>query len=107
MFSDYFLEVDGDFTLEIEGGFMVYTFPSEEECYIKRVYVAPEKRKSGLGRYMLEKLEYIAKQHGAKFVTGSVRPSSKTATESLQAQFACGFKLFASGQDAIFTKKEL
>jgi GNAT superfamily N-acetyltransferase len=108
LYAEYIKEREGKHIIENEHGFMTYVkIPSSHEVYIEDVYIVPEKRKEGLGRTFLERVEQQAKAEGYKYVTGSVKPSAKGSTASLQALLSVGFKLLSSKDDAIFFVKEL
>lgn len=106
MWAEYFREKDGKECVETTQGFMLYSFKGEE-CYIEHVYVVPEARKEGHGKFLLSVVEARARKNGCKYLTGSIRPSARGSTESALAQMACGFKILSAHQDAIYLVKNL
>lgn len=106
LYADYIKEREGRSILESKEGFMTYEIKGQE-CYIADVYIRPEFRKSGVASGFASQIEDIARKQGCKFLTGSVTPSLKGATESIIAQLKFGFKLHSSHEDFIILKKEI
>lgn len=106
LYGEYVKEREGKQILESEKGFMTYKIQGQE-CYIADVYIRPEYRMSGVASEFANKIQKIAKNQGCKFLTGSVTPSLKGATESIIAQLKFGFKLHSSHEDFIILKKEI
>jgi GNAT superfamily N-acetyltransferase len=91
----------------VEGvGFATYHL-NDEECYIEDIYVVPEKRKAGEASALANYISQIAKENGAKYLTGTVIPSSLTATNTTKAMFAYGFKVHSSSENKIVFMKEI
>lgn len=49
------------------------------ECYIDRVFCAPEARRQGVAQSLMEQLDTWARAHGASFITLEVRQSNTPA----------------------------
>lgn len=49
------------------------------ECYIDRVFCAPETRRQGVAQALMQRLDAWAQMHGAQFITLEVRRSNAPA----------------------------
>jgi GNAT superfamily N-acetyltransferase len=108
LYADYLNERLGKKLIETKHGFAVYQiFHTSGECYFEDVYIEPESRGKGYAREFLNEIHRIAKNEGCEFITGSVRPSANGSTDSLKVLLAGGFRLYSSGVDAIFFRKEI
>ncbi len=105
LYADYNKEREDFETIEVEHAFIDYKIFGEE-CYVRNVYVTPEKRKTGLVYEMYAKVEDIARKSGCKFMTGTVVPSAKGSTRSLKVLIDGGAQLLRSENNLIvFTKR--
>jgi GNAT superfamily N-acetyltransferase len=106
LYGQYILEREGKQIIERPEGFATY-FYTNDMCYVENVYVAPEFRRTKIGRELLEKAASEAKLRGIKKLLVTVRPSANGSTTSLKAVTACGFTLQSAANDAIFFVKEI
>lgn len=106
LYSEYIKEREGIETVESDRGFATFLF-QDKECYIKDIYVRPEYRKTDEASTMANIIAEVAKRQGCKYLTGSVAPNTKGATESMKVLLAYGFKLAKSTPELIWFFKEL
>jgi len=93
MLADYFWEREGKFCLVREDeGFAKYSI-NGDECYIEDIYVVPEKRKTGIASQMADEIAASAKDHGCKYLVGSVAPEARGSTESMKVLLAYGMRI--------------
>jgi GNAT superfamily N-acetyltransferase len=102
----YVKEREGFDTLETIDGFAEYKL-FKDECYLRDIYVVPDKRKSDVATQLADRVSHIAKAHGCKFLTGSVSPQANGATESLKVLLAYGFKLRSASPELIIFSKDI
>lgn len=101
------LEREGIFTFQIpDKGRAEYSIHGDE-CYISMIYVVPEERQNGVASFMADEIEKIAKEKGCLFLTGSVVPSLKGATESALAMIKAGFDIHSSRDNFIVFKRRI
>lgn len=106
LYGQYIKERADKEIIEDERGFATYLF-MDDGCYIEDIFVRKEYRSKGIAKEMLDKISIIAKEKGCKKIIGTVVPSYKSSTYSLQAAFSYGFKLDSSRQNLIVYVKEL
>lgn len=108
LYGEYLKEKSTDEIIEMEHGFATYRLLNENKSvYIVDLYVQPEFRKMGIASKMADAIVDICKIKGAKELIGTVIPSAKNSTESMQVLFAYGLKLFASNPDMIYLRKDI
>ena len=108
LYSEYIKERTHDHILEAENGFATYRYLNDHKTlYIIDIYVRPEVRKLGYAKSMADEIVEISKCLGVKEVIGSVVPSAKGSTASVQVLIAYGMKLQSSSQDFIVFSKEV
>jgi GNAT superfamily N-acetyltransferase len=100
LYAAYLEEREGAHVYETERGMVTYSF-SGPECYIKEIYVLPEYRKDGQASRMADHVVALAKEHGCTYVTGSVCPRAKSATESLRVLLGYGMRLHSISPDGL------
>lgn len=106
MYTDYIKEREGLEVLETESGFIAYKIGGKE-CYIKDIYVLPEKRQSRVASDMADLVTSRAKEQGCEFLTGSVCPSANQAHRSLLVLLGYGMKLLKAEKDMIYFVKRI
>lgn len=107
LYADYLRERTNDEILESDQGFATYRFTDDKTVYIVDIYVVPVDRDRGLASDIADSIVGIAKQRGCTRLLGSVVPSTKGSTTSLQVLLGYGMKLESSGQDFILFSKEI
>lgn len=105
-YGQYLKERENFEIIEDERGFATYIILGEE-CYLRDIWIAPEFRKSGVGRSFCDEVEKIAKANGCKYLTGTVVPNTKGATGNMVAVIKCGFKIHSSTHEKIVLIKEI
>jgi ribosomal protein S18 acetylase RimI-like enzyme len=100
------LETRNVHTLEWPDGYATYMFQGDE-CYIEDIYVKPKIRQTALASEMADAIKFLAKEHGCKFLTGSVNGRHNDPTTSARVLLGYGFKIDRILQDAIIFKMEL
>lgn len=106
MWQAYLKEREGMDVLETEHGFLSYKI-TNDECYIKDIYVAEAHRKSGMASAMADKVAEVAKGKGCKWLTGSVSPPAEESHASLLVLIAYGMKLIKSDKDIVYLAKRI
>ncbi len=104
--KEYVEERLGKHMIESEKGFVIYSF-TEDSVYISDVHISKEHRRSGEASRFGDIVTEIAKCKGYKKILGSVQPSTKGSSESMQMLLAYGFKLDSSTNDFILLKKDV
>ncbi len=109
LYSEYIKDREGYQTIEYpDVGFATFRFNDEmKECYIRDIYVRTEHRRSRVAEKMADQISDLAKERGCKILTGSIIPSMRGSTESLQGLLWYGFKLHGCSNDYIVLVKEL
>lgn len=106
MMAKYYEEREGFSTYETDKGFATFKIRGDE-CYIKDIFIMPEHRRSGHAFEIGNEITKIAKENKCTALTGSVVPSLKGSTESMQALIKFGFKLNHCTNDFIVLVKEI
>jgi GNAT superfamily N-acetyltransferase len=106
MYAKYLLDGEGAEVCTFEHGFMILK-TMQNLLYIETIYVAPEMRKSGYGRQMLQMVEQRAIREQRSGILGSCSPNREGSTVSMKAMFACGFNLHSCDKDIIYLLKPL
>ncbi len=107
-YSDYLRERTNDEVVETDYGFATYRYVEEgKSVYIVDIYVTPEARKEGHAAEMADQIAKIAKEKGCTSMIGTVQPSTKGSTTSLQVLLGYGMRLQSASQDAIIMRKDL
>jgi GNAT superfamily N-acetyltransferase len=107
LYADYILERENKLIVEDHRGFAVYSFVSEDQCYIQDIYVHPTYREYGIASSFANQIAQMAKERGCTKLLGSVCPEAKNSTESMQVLLAYGFKLASCKDNFILFIKEL
>lgn len=106
LYAQYIKEREDFEIIEDEFGFASYKFFGPE-CYIRDIYVVPEKRKTSVGTSYMEKITALAKEAGCTHLTGTVFPSANGSSESMAAILRGGFKIHSSTSEKIILTKEI
>jgi GNAT superfamily N-acetyltransferase len=106
LYARYVLEREGMEIIETDISFVTYYFV-EKECYIKDVFVHPDHRKTGEATRLGDEITKIAKLKGCTKLYGTICPSAKGSTESIQFLLSYGFKLDSSVANFIALVKEI
>jgi len=107
LFSQYIQERTNKFVLEYETGFGVYSYPNSTTVYLEDIYVMPEYRKNGIASIIANDIATLAKDKGCNKMIGSVVPSAKNSTSSLQVLLSYGMHLDSATNDYILFSKDL
>lgn len=108
MYADYLRERTNDEIIEKDTGFATYRIiPDSKSVYIIDIFVLPAHRKSKVGSAIADEIVSIAKSKGCTKLLGSVVPSSKGSTASIDTLRGYGMTLASSGVDFIFFEKEI
>lgn len=106
MWADYKRESLGLTVLSTEYGFAAYVL-APECLFIDEFYVVPERRKLGLGKYLLNDLCTVAHNAGLRYIRSTVSLASLTASSSLSAQLAVGFQAIKAENGSILLQLEV
>lgn len=107
LYSDYLLERTQDYIIETDKGFATYRYVNINTVYIIDLYVCPEFRKQRVASDLSAIIMRLAKERGCTKMVGSVVPSNKGSTESVQVLLAHGMKLQSCTNDFILFEKEI
>lgn len=102
----YIKEREGHEVIEDDYGFIEYKlappFAAIEGCYIM-----PERRKSGLGRELMERVVRLAREEHCTLLVCEVNLEYLNATDSLKACLGVGFKLQSAQNNRIIMMKDI
>jgi len=108
MYGDYLKEKTSDQILESEDGFATFRYLNDgKTVYIVDLYVKPALRQKEYASSMADLIVDIAKAKGAIELLGTVVPSSKNSTISLQVLIGYGMTLSSSTNDLIVFRKDI
>ena len=108
LYGDYIREHHGDGIVEDNYGFATYRFLNEgKTIYLVDIYVHPDFRKTLLGKEMAEKVIAIGRESGATEFLGTVVPSARNSTESLQILLKFGMQLKSASDNLIVFRKDI
>lgn len=97
MWVDYIRECGILEIIEEDYGWVTFHGEPAGFVFINDMYVVPEKRDSGYGKKLLERVFAWALERGYTWVTTTVHTSNKNATVAVAAALACGFYITPSG----------
>ena len=107
LYGDYLKERTNDHIIETEVFFATYRFLNEKQCYIIDIYVQPGWRGEHVATEAANRIAHIAKERGCTELLGTVVPSAKNSTASVQVLINYGMTLLSASNDLIIFKKEL
>lgn len=107
LYARYLKERTNDLIIETEQGFGTYRYVDERTVYIVDIYVIPHARKLRVATEIADKIVEEAKYMGRSRLIGSVVPSCKGSTESLQVLLGYGMRLDSCAADFILFSKEI
>lgn len=107
LYSDYFKERENKEVLETENGFAIYKIFNNGECYLQDIYVVPDKRQTGLGTEMADKIVEIAKKQGCHTLIGSVCIDANEASKSMKVLLAYNMNVSQIAGNMIFFRKNI
>lgn len=105
-FTCYLKEREGKDVLSTDDGFVVYRV-RDEICEICEMYVIPEKRKTGVGSALCDRVAGFAAEIGCENLVCSVVPSTNGSTQSMKAILAYGFTLWQASPDRVWFCKKI
>lgn len=105
MWAQYFKEREGFETIENDKGCLTYRI-SGDECYIKDIFVLKEHRRSNVATELADECSKIARDSNCKFLSGTIVPSTRGATDSMMGLVAYGFEIRSAQVDLIILVKE-
>ncbi len=107
-YADYLRERTSDSIIETKEGFASYRYMNEgKSVYIIDIYIVPDARKLGVGSKIAEEIMEEAKKKGCVDLIGTVVPSNKNSTASIDVLRAFGMELQSAGPDLIVFRKAL
>lgn len=107
LYAKYLVERTNDLIIENEEGFATYRYINENQVYIVDIYVVPEARKKKLASAMADFIANEAKNKGCKEMIGTVVPSAKNSTASIQVLLGYGMSLHSATDNVVVFRKEL
>ncbi len=107
-YADYLTERTNDQIIEGAHGFVTYRYINEgKTVYIIDIYTDPKERRTGYGTTLADQVIVEAKEKGCTELLGTVVPSTKNSTSSLQALLAYDMKLYRSSDDLVIFRKDI
>ena len=111
LYSQYLTERTNDEIIETGGGFATFRFITNEhgdkDVYIIDIFVVPEHRRKGLAAALADQVVACAKERGCKRVIGTVVPSTKGSTASINVLIGYGMTLHSAANDLIVFFKDI
>jgi len=108
LYAQYLRERSFDHIVETDKGFASYRYVKDgKSVYIVDIYVVPEARKEGVAAAMADTIVEEARKKGCTELLGSVCPSAKGSTTSLQVLLGYGMSLQSASNDFIVFSKEI
>lgn len=107
-YADYLKEKTVDSIIETDYGFATYRYINEgRSVYIIDLYIVPEERKNGRASALAEMICKEAKAKGCIDLMGSVIPSNKGSSASVDVLRSFGMDLQSASQDFIAFRKAI
>ncbi len=107
-YADYLKEKTADMIVETEQGFATYRYINEgKTVYIVDIYVIPEARGKHVASDLALKICDEAKSAGCMDLLGTVVPSNKNSTASVDVLRSFGMDLQSASNDLIVFRKVL
>lgn len=106
LFSEYLRERTEIEMIENDYGFITFSIEGDN-CYIRDLYIVPAERKNHWATDLANRVRDIALSRKCKYLTGSVCPQAKNATDSLKVLLAYGMRLDSAANNLIIFKKEI
>lgn len=108
LYSQYLLERTDDRIIETVHGFVTYRYlEDEKKVYITDIFVESNSRKNGLAAHLADLVVKEAKEKDCKELIGSVVPSLKNSTISMQVLLGYGMSLQSASHDFVIFKKDI
>lgn len=108
LYADYVKERTDDHILEGTNGFATYRYLSDgKTVYIIDIYTAPGGRQMGMAAALADLICQEARAKGCTELLGTVVPSTKGSTTSIQVLIGYGMKLKGSSDNLIVFRKDL
>jgi len=106
LYKEYLEEIEGAEVLELEDGFIAYSF-KDFECFIHEVYVRKSARQTNCFRTLGDVVLNMAKERNCSAIKCEVWTDNKNPTLSLKAVLSFGFKVAKATENRIHLVKEL
>ena len=106
LYAEYLQEMEGADVLELENGFIAYSF-SNGECFIHDIFVRKSARNTNCFRRLGDTVLELAKERKCKSIKCEVWTDSRNPTLSLHAVLSYGFKVVKATENRIHLVKEL
>ncbi len=107
LYADYLQERTDDRIIEYDYGFASYRYLNAEQVYIIDIFVAKKNRGQKFASHLADKIAELAKSAGCKEMLGTVVPSTKNSTVSLEVLLRYGMKLKSASDNLIIMAKEI
>jgi ribosomal protein S18 acetylase RimI-like enzyme len=110
MYAAYLEERTEDRCYQTVEGFVTYRIiygQAHASVYIIDIYVKPEFRRGGAAAKMADTVVERARQLGCKELLGTVVPSTKNSTTSLQVLLGYGMQLSGANNDLVIFRKDI
>lgn len=106
LYKNYIMERENGIVWDMPEGFaIIKRIP--EGFYLQDVYVLPQYRKTGIGRYFVEKLEELAKKSGESHIITSWSSLALGKEVSLEAITKVGFEPWKCEDNLVWFIKEI
>lgn len=106
LFAEYIKERENFEIIEDEKGFATYRI-TNQECFIGDMFILKEFRGGKSFIDLISQITDIAKTHGCKILTATVRTWDQGKEHSLSSTFKLGFKILKAEQGIVLVGKEI
>lgn len=107
LYKQYLEEKTTDKIIESDKGFITYRYVDEKTVYIIDLFILPELRRDHVASFLADSIVEEAKLKGCTKLLGSVVPSNKNSTQSLNVLLGYGMVLESSSNNFIVFRKDI
>ncbi len=106
LYELYLSERQGAEIIDLKDGFVSFKIQGKE-CFILDIFVRPELRVQKLGSRLIQMVSEKAKAQGCSFLSATICPQARGATDAMASAIRVGFKIHSAGLNCIIITKEL
>lgn len=108
LYADYLKERTDDLIIEIPNGFATYRYLNDgKSVYIIDIFVVPTSRKEGVASALADLIVHEATAKGATELLGTVVPTTRGSTTSLDVLRGYGMELKKAENNLIIFRKDI
>lgn len=107
-YAEYLRERTSDQIIETCEGFVTFRYLNDfKTVYIVDIYVLPEERQNKVASDLANDVVELARKEGCVELIGTVMPSAKNSTTSLQVLLGYGMTLKSASENCIIMRKDI